>query len=117
MYALTHTKIIAALITAHQKGVNVAIFLDGKMASGTCSKYLTPLTAAGVPLYKRTKFGLMHHKSALIDNTYIFGSTNWSASGFNKNEETLIFLQNLSKKDQCDILKFFKNILYYSHRL
>lgn len=114
MYALTHKDIIAELIASHKKGVSISIFLDKGMVRGTCKKYISLLQREGVPLFVRAKGGLLHHKSALIDNTYIFGSANWSAAGFNKNEETLLFIKAPPKKFLQKIHAFIKNTKYYS---
>lgn len=110
MYALTHKEIIAEIISAYKRGVKIAIFLDKKMSEGTCKKYTTNLQKEGIPIYIRVKNGTLHHKSALIDDTYITGSANWSAAGFSKNEETLLFLN----KSPPEVNNFIKSSFYFS---
>ena len=117
MYAFTHKSIIQELISASKRGVKVEIYLDEKMAKSTCKKFLTPLQTACIPLFRRTKHGLLHHKSALIDNLFISGSANWSSSGFGKNEETFLLVKNLTEKEQKIIARGYKNIKYFSHPL
>lgn len=117
MYALTHSKIIDEIIKAYQRGVTVEVFLDKGMVKGSCKKGLLTLKKANIPLYMRAKGGLHHHKCALIDNTYIFGSLNWSSAGFTKNEETLLILSNLSKSVLNSIETHLKNTKYYSKKL
>jgi phosphatidylserine/phosphatidylglycerophosphate/cardiolipin synthase-like enzyme len=117
MYALTHKEVITELIAAHKRGVDTSLFLDKGMASGTCKKYIALLQDGGVPIFTREKGGLLHHKSALIDSTYIFGSVNWSASGFQKNEETLLFIKDPPEKLLRNINTFLKNSQYYSKPL
>ncbi|MCH9617634.1 MAG: Cardiolipin synthase A [Chlamydiia bacterium] len=117
MYALTHKKIIAEIIAAHKRGVDTTLYLDKGMANGTCKKYIALLQKEGVPIFIREKGGLLHHKSALIDTTYIFGSANWSASGFQKNEETLLFIKDPPEKLLLNMNTFLKNTKYYSKAL
>ncbi len=117
MYALTHTKIIDEMIKASQRGVHVEVFLDSAMIKGSCKKAMLRLKEANIALYTRAKGGLHHHKCALIDDTYILGSLNWSMAGFAKNEETLLILPNLSKDLLFSIETFIKNTKYYSKKL
>ncbi len=89
MYTFTHPKIIEALMDAYARGIDVQVYLDRGMACGTCKK----ASALLYPLVKtHLGGGLLHHKCALIDNTFIFGSANWSKAAFTKNEEYLLFL-------------------------
>jgi phosphatidylserine/phosphatidylglycerophosphate/cardiolipin synthase-like enzyme len=53
----------------------------------------------------------MHHKLCFIDDhTLITGSSNWSKSGFKKNEEVLVIFDKLedSNLEQCK--KIFLNL-------
>ncbi|MCH9812281.1 hypothetical protein K0U07_05940 [bacterium] len=114
MYALTHKKIIAALIAAHARGVTLNIYLDEGMSRGTCKKYLLPLREKNIPLHVRIKGGLHHHKCAMIDDCFVFGSINWTASGFTKNEEVLLFLERPTPTLKKDIALFFQNLHFFS---
>lgn len=114
MFSLTHQKIIDEVINAHKRGVYVSIYLDKSMQNGRLKSKITKLIKAKVPIYIREKQGLLHHKSALVDNTFIFGSTNWSQAGFTKNEETLLILNNIDHTLKKSIQKFLKNTKYYS---
>ncbi len=117
MYALSHPDIINEIIKARDRGVKVELFLDSGMTKGSCQKMVTKLVDAGISIRVRIKPGLNHHKSALIDNTYIFGSVNWSKSGFTRNEETLLILPNLSSELSKQVMQFIFNLNTYSKKL
>ena len=114
MYALTHPQIIEEIIHAHERGVKITIYLDRGMANGTCKKYLAPLLKKNIPIFLRAKGGLNHHKCAQIDDTYLFGSANWTRAGFSKNEETFVIINNPSNLLQEQIDRFFQNQAYFS---
>jgi cardiolipin synthase len=114
MYALTHKQLTEEIIHAKQRGVEVKIYLDSQMIKGAMSKQAQMFKAAKIPLFVRAKGGLNHHKCALIDNTYIFGSINWSEAGFKKNEETLMILHHMDTNLKKQIEQFFKNLDFYS---
>jgi phosphatidylserine/phosphatidylglycerophosphate/cardiolipin synthase-like enzyme len=114
MYALTHKILIDEIINAHKKAVAVKLYLDSQMVKGAMKNHIKILKDANIEIFLRAKGGLNHHKCALIDDTYIFGSANWSHSGFKKNEETLIFLNVTDKKVKSKIDYFFKNLHFYS---
>ncbi len=117
MYALTHKGIIDEIIHASKKGVTVEVILDAGMIKGSCKKSMIRLKEANIALYTRAKGGLNHHKCALIDNTYVLGSLNWSEAGLTKNEETLLILSNLPKNLLSSIETFLTNTKYYSKKL
>ena len=114
MYSFTHPKIIEGIIGAHKRGVKIILMLDHSTTKGRYQKKIKSLQKKGIDVYIRSKPGLLHHKCALIDNTYIFGSTNWSNAGFNKNEETLIFIDDIPDEFNQKISSFFRKCLYYS---
>ena len=116
MYALSHPEIIDEIIKARNRGVKVLVFLDQGMTNGSCKKMITTLKSEGISIRTRLKSGLNHHKAALIDDTYIFGSVNWSKAGFTKNEETLIILHKLSPHLSRQIFRFIFNLNYYSNK-
>jgi len=117
MYALSHPKIIEELLNAHNRGVHIELYLDRSMIHGSCKEMVHILKKGGIKIAYRIKPGLCHHKSALIDNTYIFGSVNWSKAGFTKNEETLIVISNLSDELLGQISRFISDLNYYSNKL
>ena len=110
MYAFTHEELAHALIRAHSRGVSVKVFIDRGMANGTCKKLKALLKQYNIPTFTNLGSGLLHHKCALIDNTFTFGSANWTMAAFHKNEEHLFFFNDLSKKELSEITKFFSHI-------
>jgi phosphatidylserine/phosphatidylglycerophosphate/cardiolipin synthase-like enzyme len=81
--------------------------MDRGMSKGSSEKVTTALKSHNVFVRTHLGGGLLHHKCALIDNTFVFGSANWTKAAFSKNEEYLLFLESLSKKDLHEITKFF----------
>ena len=116
MYALSHAEIINEIINAKNRGLKVCVFLDNGMTKGSCQKMVTKLASSGVEIRVRIKSGLNHHKAALIDNAYVFGSLNWSKSGFTRNEETLVILPNISPELSKKVLQFIFCLKYYSKK-
>ncbi|MCH9620891.1 MAG: Cardiolipin synthase A [Chlamydiia bacterium] len=114
MLTLTHPDIIDELINAHQRGVSVKIYLDHGSSKGSCKKYIQKLIQYNIPINTRQKYGLLHHKSAIIDDIYVFGSTNFSKNGFGRNEETLIVMPCIPSQLKKDLKTFIKNTDYYS---
>jgi phosphatidylserine/phosphatidylglycerophosphate/cardiolipin synthase-like enzyme len=117
MYSLTHPQIIDEIISARNRGLQVDIYLDHGSSQGTCKKYIQKLLDNHISVRTRRKLGLLHHKSVLIDDTYILGSTNFSKAGFGKNEETLIIIPSPKAKLKSNIERFFKNTAYTSSEL
>ena len=110
IYTLTHKELVDALIEAKNRGVDVRVYIDRGMSSGTSKKIVNHLKENGVFVATHLGNGLLHHKCALIDNSFSFGSTNWTKAAFLKNEEYLLFLKSLSSKEITQILKFFSYV-------
>lgn len=107
MYVLTHQKIIEALIDAKNRGVHLFIYIDRGMANGVCKKTIALLQAHNIFVRTHLGGGLLHHKCALIDNSFIFGSANWTKAAFTKNDEYILFLDTLSPSQSTVIQRFF----------
>ncbi len=107
VYTFTHEELANSLVKAIERGVNVRVYMDRGMAKGTSEKMTSFLKSHNIPVRTHLGSGLLHHKCALIDNTFVFGSANWTKAAFSKNEEYLLFLHELSKKDLHEITKFF----------
>lgn len=107
IYTFTHQEIAQSLISAKKRGVDVRVYIDRGMASGTCKKIITLLKQNQVVVATHLGSGLLHHKCALIDDTFTFGSTNWTKAAFSKNEEYLLFLKSLSPKELKQVTNFF----------
>lgn len=97
MFTLTHPQLVEALILAHKKGVKVSLAVDYYAGRGASKKALDRLRAAGIHLGLSGGSQLLHHKWAYIDHkTLIVGSTNWTKAAFTKNQDCLLFLNDLT---------------------
>lgn len=93
-FLISHKRMVAELIQAKNRGVDVRIITDALNASAKYSK-VRELRAAGMPVKIENYAGKMHSKTMIIDDKYlIFGSMNFSKSGESKNDENLIVLEN-----------------------
>lgn len=107
MYTFTHEELAKALVDAFKRGVDVRVYMDRGMASGVSEKIANYLKSEHVFVQTHLGLGLLHHKCAFVDDTFIFGSANWTKAAFSRNEEYLLFLHRLTKKEISKISKFF----------
>lgn len=93
MYSFTDDQLGAALIAAHERGVQVRVIIEGGNVHSLGSEVGTLLNA-GIPVKKDTASGKFHHKFAIIDGTWVVtGSYNWSESANDDNYENVVILQ------------------------
>ena len=110
MFTFTHQKLAEALVAAKDRGVDVQLFTDRGMASGTSKKIIHYLKENDVVIKTHLGSGLLHHKCAWIDDIFVFGSANWTQAAFSKNEEHLLFLNTLSLKQIHEIKRFYTSL-------
>jgi hypothetical protein len=103
MFYMTAQSVIDAVVLAKANGIDVRMVID---ASGRtcCSNDLNPrldqLCDAGIPMKTEDWGAKNHNKWAVADSAVagkgivIEGSTNWSAAGFNKNDENILVIRN-----------------------
>jgi phosphatidylserine/phosphatidylglycerophosphate/cardiolipin synthase-like enzyme len=104
MFTLTQKDLIAALIRAKARGVDVQIAIDRYTARGASKKAVHQLSTAGIKILLSSGLPLLHHKWAYIDRTeLILGSTNWTEAAFCKNDDTLLFLSLIPQRIQSQI--------------
>lgn len=107
IFVITENKIVAELINAKNRGVEVKIIADALNASNKYSK-IRELRTSGIPVKIENYAGKMHSKTIIADDRYIIiGSMNFSKSGENKNDENTIILEN------PQAAKFLKQIFLY----
>lgn len=117
MFTLTHPELIEALIAAKNRAVEVTIALDYSTALGASSLAVEKVQKAGIPLIFSGGKQLLHHKWAYIDNDIlVFGSANWTKSGFNKNEDFTCIIEHLSQ-EQAAKMEAIWNSIKRSQRL
>jgi phosphatidylserine/phosphatidylglycerophosphate/cardiolipin synthase-like enzyme len=91
-YALTTVSgIPGALIGAHERGVVVAVIAD-KWTPCENREGLTPLAAAGIPVWIDARARIAHEKALIIDRRVtVMGSYNWSAgAAFNSEDLNVV---------------------------
>lgn len=106
-FLITHKGLTNALLNAHKRGVNVRLIIDATNTN-TRNSTLTTLRANGIPVKVENYAGKMHSKVIIIDKKYVItGSTNFSNSGENKNDENMIVIENPK------IAKFYADFFEY----
>lgn len=103
VYTFTNRELAMAVIRAHERGVKVAVILDGNDESDYSKGFhlqrqgVTVRYSRGLPIPKRKyRFGLMHNKFAVIDDrTVITGSFNWTASAECWNRENVLIVDDV----------------------
>jgi len=95
MYIFTLQNAAEALISAHDRGVEVKLVFDKSQGSSYSQQAL--LKAAGIEVRNDTNpNGIMHNKVAIIDNRIVItGSFNWTNSAENNNNENLIVIRSV----------------------
>ena len=91
----TSDPLSAALIRAHDRGVEVAGLMDAENAvSDTGSDYRL-LMESGIPVVLDIDPGNMHHKVLIFDDAIVaFGSYNFTASADKRNDENLLIIHD-----------------------
>jgi phosphatidylserine/phosphatidylglycerophosphate/cardiolipin synthase-like enzyme len=93
-YGFTSKPIIVALLSAHQRGVDVELVLDKSNAE---SRYPEGayLASQDIPVRLDYRYAIMHDKFIVIDNqTVELGSFNYTPSAENRNAENVLVLHD-----------------------
>lgn len=90
-FFLTDKWVVADIIAAHRRGVEVRILVDATSAQNAYSKHQL-LREAGVSVKFENWGGKMHMKAASADRqSLVVGSMNWTSAGnYNNDENTLV---------------------------
>lgn len=96
VYSITQPDIVAAIESAHRRGVRVRVVSDEGQSFDRHSE-ISYLRARGVPVRLsggfRGRRSLMHNKFAVFDGERVeTGSYNWTVSASNYNYENAIFI-------------------------
>nr|BDD46493.1 hypothetical protein 1 [bacterium] len=109
MFLITQQDIVNALIKAKKRGVDVKLIIEANHASEKYSKH-NELRKAGIPVKIEDWGGKMHSKAAIIDdNCVISGSTNWTFTAFNYNDENLLIFDDLPPETVNKLVIEFQN--------
>jgi cardiolipin synthase len=95
MFVLSDRIVIDALLAAARRGVQVRVLLEPSQPQNLAA--LADLRSAGgrALLFKRVRGELLHAKLAIVDAaTVLFGSCNWSRSGFTRNHELDLLIRD-----------------------
>jgi len=87
IYTLTDARVIAELVTAHRRGVDVRVVLDPNQAYNLHAAAMLALGGVAVRWYPVPRGVLLHAKIGLFDGTLVLGSANWTLSGLGVNHE------------------------------
>ena len=95
VYIITSEKVVDALISAHQRGVDVKIIMEGRVSGGTNSLAYARLAGAGVDVcWASEAYKLTHSKLIIVDGRKAFiGSHNLSNSALNLNREISLVVE------------------------
>lgn len=92
-YSFTNRKIAAALVAAHQRGVDVQAVLDHSNKRDQYSA-ATFLANHGIPVRVDAQHPIAHNKLILIDDDVVItGSMNFTRAGDERNAENLLILR------------------------
>lgn len=92
-YAFTSDPIAEALVSAHNRQVDVQVILDKSQSSGRGGD-LQMLSSAGIPVEIDSAHAIAHNKVMVIDGeTVITGSFNFTAAAEKSNAENLLIIQ------------------------
>jgi phosphatidylserine/phosphatidylglycerophosphate/cardiolipin synthase-like enzyme len=91
---LTDRKFVNELVSAKKRNVEVVVLMDAVAAINFKDRMAT-LKAANIPVIVENWGGKNHEKTIMIDEEYlIIGSCNFTISGFYKNDENMLVIQN-----------------------
>ena len=94
IYSITHTQIVAAIIAAKNRGVQVRMVVDRQQSTGT-SSLVGALKTAGVALRIGNVQGIMHDKYSIVDQRSLeAGSFNYTMNATASNAENQFYLND-----------------------
>ncbi|HEV2014254.1 MAG TPA: phosphatidylserine/phosphatidylglycerophosphate/cardiolipin synthase family protein [Candidatus Dormibacteraeota bacterium] len=88
MFVLSDRLVLDALVSAAQRGVQLRALLDPTQPQNAATLALLQSAGGVVRFYLQAGDELLHAKLGIFDRqTVLFGSCNWSRSGFTRNHE------------------------------
>jgi phosphatidylserine/phosphatidylglycerophosphate/cardiolipin synthase-like enzyme len=110
MFTFTNPEITRAVISSFHRGVDVRVLFDQQSSLQTSKKAFLAFKREKIPHGTRTKSGLLHYKMALIDDCFVFGSTNFTKAGFFSNNDLIAFMYPLTSKQEKILLSLWKTL-------
>lgn len=98
-YSFTSPRVVAALIAAKKRGVDVEVVVDHKHntmdTTGKAKAALNLLVNAKIPTGTVAVYAIQHSKYIVVDSLHVqTGSYNYSAGAATKNAENVVMLWN-----------------------
>jgi phosphatidylserine/phosphatidylglycerophosphate/cardiolipin synthase-like enzyme len=87
VYTLTDPEVVAQLVAAHQRGVDVRMLLDPNQVYNRHAYAVLRDGGVDVRWYPVPRGVLLHAKIGLFDGLLVLGSANWTLSGLGVNHE------------------------------
>jgi phosphatidylserine/phosphatidylglycerophosphate/cardiolipin synthase-like enzyme len=88
MFVLSDRLVVEALVAAAGRGVHLRVLLDPTQSQNAATLAQLQAVGAAVRFYLQAGDELLHAKLGIFDGaTVLFGSCNWSRSGFTRNHE------------------------------
>src|SRR2546427_4652231 len=108
MFVLSDRLVLEALVSAARRGVHLRVLLDPTQPQNAAAFGLLGPAGATVRFYRQVADELLHAKLGIFDaGITLFGSCNWSRSGFTRNHELDLLVREpqlarafLSRMDQ-----------------
>ena len=102
VFFLTAKYLVADLIAAHKRGIEVRVIIDATAAKNEYSKHEI-LREAGIPVKIENWGSKMHMKAASVDDQYlVLGSMNWTSAGERSNDENTLLINSKELTSQFD---------------
>ena len=104
-YAFTRTRIAAALVAAHQRGVRVEVKMDVNQADfAGAQKLIEWIRGEGIPvtlIHTAGEYSAMHNKFMIFDMRWVvMGSYNFTTVAQVSNWENLVWLDSVDMAEQ-----------------
>ncbi len=115
MFILTDNPLYEALERARRRGVQIKAVWDFTGLDGCLYSEVDELLREGVGVPDALP-GLLHDKYAVIDGEIVItGSANWSRSGMERNDESLLVLRSraIAERFQQDFRRLFQDAVKY----
>jgi phosphatidylserine/phosphatidylglycerophosphate/cardiolipin synthase-like enzyme len=95
MFVLSDRVVLNALVAAAQSGVHVRVLLDPTQPQNVDAMATLKPAGVDVRFYEQAGDELLHAKLGIFDaRTVLFGSCNWSRSGFTRNHELDLLIRD-----------------------
>ncbi len=98
-FTFTHHDIAAALIRAHQRGIDVQVIADREQSAAFESAAMRALVGAGIPVFTDAEHGAAHNKVVIVDQASAHpavatGSFNFTFAAQNRNAENVLVMRD-----------------------